>query len=64
MNIELTVPEDWDAGLTMVTRAVLQQAVRRGFPVITCVRADATPEQVMAVYARVEEVIREAGLAS
>lgn len=62
MYIELKVPEDWSPGLALVTRAILQQAFRCGFPVITCVRADATPEEVRAVYARMEEVIREAGL--
>jgi hypothetical protein len=63
MMIELAVPEDWSAGQAMAVRSLLQHALRGGHPVVAFVRPDATPEQLKEIYDRVEEVIREAGLA-
>lgn len=63
MVIELAVPEDWTPGEALAIRASLQRALR-GYPVIACIRRDATPEQLRDVYDRVGEVIRQAGLAA
>jgi hypothetical protein len=62
MTIEVEVPQEWSPGQALATRALLQQVFRSGFPVITCVRPDATPEQVAEFCRRVEDLIREAGL--
>jgi len=64
MTIEVKVPDEWSPGMALATRALLQEALCSGFPVIACVRPDATPDQVKALYLRVGELIRESGLAA
>jgi hypothetical protein len=62
MNIEVAVPDDWTVGQTFAVQQLLQHAVREAQPVIALVRKDITPEQLRAIYGRIEEMIREAGL--
>ena len=64
MTIEVKVPDEWSPGMALATRALLQEAFRCGFPVIAFVRPDVTPDQLKEVYRRVEELIRESGLAA
>ena len=64
MTIELAVPDEWTPGQALATRALLQQVMRSGLPIITCVRRDATADQVTDIYLRVENLIEGAGLAS
>jgi len=47
----------------MATRALLQQVLRTGSPIIACVRRDATADQVRDICLRVENLIQDAGLA-
>ncbi len=64
MTIELNVPRGWTAGQALAMRALLQKALDSGQPVVALLRADATPDQVAAIYRRVAELIDEAGLAA
>ena len=61
MNIEVAVPDDWTVGQTFAVQQLLQHAVRDAQPIIALVRR-ITPEQLRAIYRRIEEMIREAGL--
>ncbi len=64
MTIEVEVPAEWSPGQALAARALLQQVLRSGFPVITCVRPDATPEQVEEIYQRIRTLISDTGLAA
>jgi hypothetical protein len=64
MTIELAVPDEWTPGQVLATRALLQQVLRTGSPIIACVHRDATADQVTDIYLRVENLIRDAGLAT
>jgi hypothetical protein len=62
MNIEVTVPEEWTPGQALAVRQLLQHSIKTGQPVISFVRKDVSPEQLKDIYARVEALIRDAGL--
>ncbi|MGE5287565.1 MAG: hypothetical protein ACM3ML_10250 [Micromonosporaceae bacterium] len=64
MTIEVAVPEYWTPGQALAMRALIQQALRSGHPIISFVRLDATPDQVKDIYERLEALIRDAGLAA
>jgi hypothetical protein len=64
MMIEVMVPDEWTPGLTLATQQLLQKAVRSGWPVITCLRQDATADQIEDVYRRIGALVSEAGLAA
>ena len=64
MKIEVVVPDEWTPGLTLATQQLLQHAVRSGYPIISVLRPDATPEQIQDVYQRIGTVVRESGLAA
>lgn len=64
MTIELECPDTWTPGQALAMRALLQQALRTGPPVIAAVRPDATPDQLADIYGRLGALIREAGLAA
>jgi hypothetical protein len=64
MVLEVGVPDEWSPALTLATRALLQQAVEAGFPVIASVRPDATADQVGSLYSQIIALIDEAGLAA
>jgi hypothetical protein len=63
MKIEVVVPDEWTPGLTLAMQQLLQHAVRSGYPIISVLRPDATPEQIQDVYQRIGTVVRESGLA-
>lgn len=63
-TIELAVPQDWTPGQALAMRALLQRALRTGYPVIAVVRPETTPEQLEDIYRRIGALIREAGLAA
>ena len=46
MNIEVMCLTSWTPGLTLALQQLLQQSVRNGWPLITCLRPDATAEQI------------------
>lgn len=64
MKIEVVVPDEWTPGLTLAMQQLLQHAVRSGYPIISVLRPDATPEQLQDVYQRIGTVVRESGLAA
>jgi hypothetical protein len=64
MKIEVVVPDEWTPGLTLAMQQLLQHAVRSGYPIISVLRPDATPEQIQDVYQRIGTVVRESGLAA
>ncbi len=64
MKIEVVVPDEWTPGLTLATQQLLQHAVRSGYPIISVLRPDATPEQIQDVYQRIGTVVRKSGLAA
>jgi hypothetical protein len=63
-SIEIAVPSSWTVGETLAVRALLQQSVSAGFPIVAAVRPDATPDQIEDVYARLGTLLRERGLAA
>lgn len=62
-TIEIAVPGSWTPGETMALRALLQQSVSAGYPIVAAVRPDATPDQIEDIYARLQRLLRERGLA-
>jgi hypothetical protein len=64
MMIEVMVPDEWTPGLTLATQQLLQQAIRSGWPVITCVRQDVTAEQMEDIYRRIVALVSASGLAA
>lgn len=63
-TIEIRVPENWDHGVTLATRQLLQAAVDNGLPLVTAIRQDAAPEDISALAGRVRRLVDEAGLAA
>jgi hypothetical protein len=63
-SIEIAVPSSWTVGETLAMRALLQQSVSTGFPIVAAVRPDATPDQIQDIYARLGTLLRERGLAA
>ena len=66
---EAGVPAEVEAALEIVSvvlavRALLQQTVSAGYPIVAAVRADATPDQILDLYARLRLLLRESGLAA
>jgi hypothetical protein len=64
MIIEIRVPDEWSAGQTLAIRQLLQRAVLGAQPVICPVREDITPDQFDDIYTRVNDLIRDSGLAA
>jgi hypothetical protein len=64
MVIEITVPDDWPPTLALATRALFQQAVNGGYPLVTWARPDADPEAVRHAFARIRAMLEESGLAA
>ena len=64
MVIEITVPDDWPPALALATRALFQQAVSGGYPLVTWARPDADPEAVSQAFARIRAMLEESGLAA
>ena len=64
MTIEISVPDEWTPGQAVAVRALLQQAMHGGHPLIAAIRADASPDQLLDIYGRVETLLRDAGMAA
>jgi len=64
MNIVLTTPDDWSPELALTLRALLQQAVDRGCPIVVSVRADAPADEISSLQARIRTLVKESGLAA
>ena len=61
-TIEIAVPSSWTPGETLAVRALLQQALSAGYPIVASARPDATPDQIEDIYARLGLLLRESGL--
>ena len=64
MMVEVNLPEEWPPALALATAQLLQHALRDGFPLITVIRLDATPDQLSDICTRVQMLIEESGLAA
>lgn len=64
MNIEVTVPDEWPPGLTMAMQQLLQRAVRSGWPLITCLRPEATADQIEEINRQIRVLVQDSGLAA
>ena len=64
MKIEVTVPDEWTPELTLAVQQLLQRAVRSGWPLIICLRPDATAEQMTDIYQRIRALVQDSGLAA
>lgn len=64
MTIEISVPDEWTPGQAIAVRALLQQVMHGGYPLIAAIRADATPDELRDIYGRVEALLRDAGMAA
>ncbi len=64
MEIILRVPEDWSPELALAVRALLQQAIDHGCPIVITVRGDAPADEINALQARVRALVQESGLAA
>jgi hypothetical protein len=64
MKIVLTIPEEWSPELALALRALLQQAVNHGCPIVVSIRGDATAEEISALQARIRALVQESGLAA
>ena len=64
MKIEVVVPDEWTPGLTLAMQQLMQQAVRSGWPLITCLRREATAEQIEEIDHRIRALVQDSGLAA
>jgi len=63
-TIEIAVPGSWTPGEALAVRALLQQSLSAGYPIVASVRPDATPDQIEDIYARLGLLLRESGLSA
>ena len=64
MKIEVIVPDEWTPGLTLAMQQLLQRAVRSGWPLITCLRPDATAEEIEEIDHQIRVLVQDSGLAA
>jgi len=64
VNIEVVVPDEWTPGLTLAMQQLLQRAVRSGWPLITCLRPDATAEEIEEIDHQIRVLVQDSGLAA
>ena len=64
MKIEVVVPDEWTPGLTLAMQQLMQQAVRSGWPLITCLRREATAEQIEEIDHQIRTLVQDSGLAA
>jgi len=64
MTIEISIPDEWTPGRAIAFRALLQQAMHGGQPLVTAIRADATPDELRDIYERVGALLHDAGMAA
>ena len=64
MKIVLTTPEDWSPELALALRALLQQAIDHGCPIVVSVRGDATADEISGLQARIRALVQDSGLAA
>ncbi len=64
MKIEIVVPDEWSPGLTLAMQQLMQQAVRSGWPLITCLRREATADQIEEIDHQIRALVQDSGLAA
>lgn len=63
MKIEVVVP-DKRTGLTLAMQQLPQHAVRSGWPLVTCLRPEATAEQIEEIDHQIRVLVQDSGLAA
>jgi hypothetical protein len=64
VKIEIIVPDEWTPGLTLAMQQLMQQAVRAGWPLITCLRREATIDQIEEIDHQIRVLVQDSGLAT
>lgn len=64
MEIILRVPEDWSPDLALAVRALLQQAIDHGCPIVTAIRGDAPAAEISRLQSSIRALVQESGLAA
>jgi hypothetical protein len=64
VKIEITVPDEWTPGLTLAMQQLLQRAVSSGWPLITCLRPEATADQIEEIDHQIRVLVQDSGLAA
>jgi hypothetical protein len=64
VKIEVIVPDEWTPGLTLAMQQLLQRAVSSGWPLITCLRPDATAEEIEEIDHQIRVLVQNSGLAA
>ncbi len=64
MRIEVVVPDEWTPALTLAMQRLMQQAVRSGWPLITCLRREATAGQIGEIDHQIRVLVQDSGLAA
>lgn len=64
MKIEVIVPDEWTPGLTLAMQQLLQRAVSSGWPLVTCLRPDATAEEIEEIDHQIRVLVQDSGLAA
>jgi hypothetical protein len=64
MDIVLTIPDESGPDLALALRALLQQAVDHGCPLVVSVRPDAPSDEIIGLQTRIRTLVRESGLAA
>ena len=64
MEIQISVPDEWSPQLALAMQQLLQHAMHSGWPLITCLRPDITPDQLKDISLKVTAMVKDAGLAA
>lgn len=64
MDIQISVPDEWSPQLTLAMQQLLQHAVHSGWPLITCLRPDVTPQQLQDISQKINALVKDAGLSA
>ncbi len=64
MDIQISVPDEWSPQLTLAMHQLLQHAVHSGWPLITCLRPDVTPQQMQDISQKINALVKDAGLSA
>jgi hypothetical protein len=64
VKIEVIVPDEWTPGLTLAMQQLLQRAVSSGWPLVTCLRPDATAEEIEEIDHQIRVLVQNSGLAA
>jgi hypothetical protein len=58
-EIILRIPDDWSPELALAVRALLQQAIDSGCPIVTAIRGDAPADEIRRLQAGIRALVQE-----